>query len=151
MTYTDKSDGFTLVEVIISIAILSVASVVALQLFITSQDMNTDSRHADIASVQATNFIENIRAYDSTHAMLTNTHGMEATASGFHSELYYDRSFDAVASPSEGVYLLSCDLTLGQQGLYDLHTSVKVIETDKELVFYTTKHYFKEEVNSNDL
>jgi len=154
MNFSKKSDGFTLVEVIISVAILSVASVVALQLFITSQDMNKDSRHADIASVQATNIIEGIRAYDDTVTMSANIKNMKATEKGYSTDIYYNSSFDALdttSAPSDGIYLLTCQLTESQQGLYEVLVTVKVVESDKELVSYTTNHYFKKEVISDDL
>lgn len=154
MHYLKKSDGFTLVEVIISIALLSVASVVALQLFITSQDMNNDSRHADIASVQATNIIEELRACDDTVAMLANIQNMEATEKGYSTNIYYNNSFELLnptLAPSDGIYLLTCQLTGTQQGIYKVVVTVKVVASDKELVSYTTNHYFKGEVRSDDL
>ncbi len=154
MNFSKKSDGFTLVEVIISIALLSVASVVALQLFITSQDMNNDSRHADIASVQATNIIERLRVYDDTIAMLANIKNMKATEKGYSTDIYYNTNFDALdttLAPSDGIYLLTCQLTESQQGLYEVIVTIKVVESDKELVSYTTNHYFKGEVSSDDL
>ncbi len=154
MHFLEKSDGFTLVEVIISIALLSVASVVALQLFITSQDMNNDSRHADIASVQATNIIEELRAYDDTVTMSANIKNMKATEKGYSTDIYYNTNFDALdttLAPSDGIYLLTCQLTESQQGLYEVIVTIKVVESDKELVSYTTDHYFKGEVSSDDL
>ena len=150
-----KSDGFTLVEVIISIAILSVASVVALQLFITSQDMNKDSRHADIASVQATNMIEELRAFDDLESLLKNMTYLKATDFGYGAELYLDHNFKALDPKTDptndGAYLLTCQMVKTQQGLYEVLVAVKEIESDKELASYTTNHYFKKEVTNHDL
>lgn len=154
MININNSKGFTLVEVIISIAILSVASVVALQLFITSQEMNEDSRHADIASVEATNIIETIRGCDATSSMLEHIQNMETSANGFTANIYLSDSFDPLQgdSPnSDGIYLLACSLNEETPGLYEVLVSVTEIESDKALAVYSTHHYFKREVTSNDL
>ncbi len=57
-----KNEGFTLIEVIMSIAILSIVSAVVLQLFITSMGLNNKSRTIDVAGVYAANAIENLKA-----------------------------------------------------------------------------------------
>jgi len=147
------SQGFTLVEVIISIAILSVSSVVALQLFITAQNLNTFSRHSDIASVLATNTIEEIKSYDDLASLFSKTSSYESVDDGYRQIIYLDVNFqvsDPTSSNNPSNYSLNTDLTSTEQlGLYHIHTSVIDLTEDKVLADYLTAHYFNQEV-SND-
>lgn len=145
--------GFTLVEVIISIAILSVVSVVALQLFLTSQKLNSNSRHADIASVLATNYIELIKLYDTTETLTHDLDRLSATDHGFNNTTYTDQAFEYLpdAAPvTDRYYLFVCDMTgTDKPGLYDIVMTVTDTKTEEVLVEYRTAHYFKGEVTAD--
>ncbi len=54
----NKKDGFTLVEVIISIAVLSLISVIVLRLFVLSNEVSEKVRIEDVAGVYASNVLE---------------------------------------------------------------------------------------------
>jgi len=56
-----NQDGFTLMEVVISIAALSVLSVFILQMFITSANANARAQNIDIATNHATNIMERFK------------------------------------------------------------------------------------------
>lgn len=146
-----SSQGFTLVEVIISIAILSVCSVVALQLFVTAQNLNTTSRHSDIASVLATNTIENIKYYNTTTELLNQLTSFESAEQGFVQKVNLDENFQVLTPASSDVlknYVLMTELTLTDQiGLYDIQVTLTDIIENKVLVDYLTAHYFNEEVS----
>jgi len=147
-------DGFTLVEVIISIAILSIASVVALQLFMTSQNLNTKSRQTDIASILSTNMIEVLRTEDSVEGLLSTFEGMVATDTGYEMVRSLNQDFetmDAAMSENSEKNLISYTslmrLTASDTpGLYDVTVTLTRTGNEDPLVTYLSKHYFKEEV-----
>ena len=152
--YLKSSQGFTLVEVIISIAILSVTSVVALQLFITAQNLNAHSRHSDIASVLATNTIETIKSFNNTPQMSASISGLTRTATGFTKTTFFDSDFNVLINDSDEtsrVYALNCQLTAtDQEGLYTVDVNLHLLEEADALVSYSTAHYFNEEVTINE-
>ncbi len=144
-----------MVEVIISIAILSVVSVVALQLFITSQNLNSSSRHADIASVLGTNYIERIKLNDTIDTMIHDMDGFAVTDKGFRSSTYADEAFDYLPDDSvkeDRRYNFVCQLTKTKDpGLFDIELIVTDLTEQKVLVDYVTAHYFKGEVTADDI
>lgn len=150
-----SSQGFTLVEVIISIAILSVCSVVALQLFITAQNLNTLSRHTDIASVFATNNLEKIKHFSDTASMINHMPTFESVDQGFVQSIFLDENFKEITETSSGTlnnYLINTVLnSTNQIGLYDIQVTVTDVIDNKALVQYTTAHYFNEEVSYDEL
>ncbi len=141
-----REQGFTLVEVIISIAILSLASVVILRLFIASTDLNTDSRHRDIASVLATNCIEQIKLFDSLSDMSNDMDGFVQLDNYYSQTTLLDHDFERTLSDS-AVYQLDCSLaSTPTTGLYDIIVVVTELDTSEELTHYTSSHYFKSSV-----
>lgn len=146
-----NTDGFTLVEVIISIAILSVASVVALQLFLTSKDLNTNSRQKDIASVHATNMLEAIRTFDTTADMILNVENMKEKGDSYEAIIHLDGVFEPTNTAETSMYTVVCQLTPTGKGLYEVSVQIDHMESGEALVTYKTTHYFKGEVHSDDL
>ena len=65
----NNNEGFTLLEVILSIAIVAILSGFILQMFIVAADANTKAQNIDIASAKAANVIEQIKACESFEAM----------------------------------------------------------------------------------
>ena len=63
-----NQDGFTLLEVVISVAVLSILSVFILQLFIASANANKRAQNIDIASSKAQAVIEEFKTLDETEA-----------------------------------------------------------------------------------
>ena len=149
-----RNDGFTLIEVIISIAILSLVSVVTLQLFITAQSVNTNSRHRDIASTLASNCIEAIKTYDNLDRLLSDFDSFQPVGNDYLSGTDLDEGFQALpemVSSQEGSYRFQCQLVAHKdvQGLYTVKVDVLTLPESDTLISYSTKHYFKEEVSSH--
>ena len=123
-----KNKGFTLIEVILSIAFLSVVSVVILQLFITSQNINASAQIKDMASLMATNAIEEIKASKTLEAGEQHT--------------YFDESWQPVTTLAQSAYALLVTVTKDNQyaTLYYIHIEVLTLEKTV-LIEYTTKHH----------
>lgn len=129
-----KNQGFTLIEVILSIAFLSLVSVVILQLFITSQNINSDAQMKDMASFVATNAIEETKASrDLVEGQVTT---------------YFDEAWQPVDGKEASTYtmLVSVDKDPLYPNLYSIQ--VAITTKDKEvLITYHTKHHLKREVS----
>lgn len=141
--YFKKQEGFTLIEIILSIAILSVVSVVVLRLFIVSNDINADSLTSDLANNSAVNMIEDIRQYDSISQFLTHYPWIQQNDTAYLGHVYYDSTFKATSDISD--YSLVCSLIedYGIANLYTLQITIVENETKDEILSYETKHYFK--------
>lgn len=144
------NDGFTLIEVIVSIAILSVVSVIALQLFMTAQRVNTRSRLSDMATIVSTNSIEMIRLMDTTDSLEHDLNYLP-TETGYESSRFIDQ-YVSTNDYIEGSDHIKFTVTLTEDktliGLYDLHSVVIDLNEDRTLADTTTKHYFKGEVSN---
>ena len=140
-------DGFTLIEVILSIAILSIVSVVALRLFIVSYDLNEASRINDMASMIATNTIEDFRLYDDIENLLVSNEWLVLNQEMITGSLYFANDFSNT-TPAGSSYEMDCQFTQLSDGLYDLKVTVLQLpstdESEKVLIEYTTKQYFQE-------
>lgn len=141
--YNDHS-GFTLIEVILSIAILSIVSVVVLRLFVTSHELNESSRHADLASNAAVNHIEMVRSYNSLDTLLDDLTWVENNGNTFKGIRLYDSDFETAGIGNQKL-VLTLEPTESLTGLYQVDVSV-LDEEDSLIVDYTTKHYFVQEV-----
>lgn len=142
--FLNKNEGFTLIEVILSIAILSIVSVVVLRLFVTSHDLNESSRHADLASNIAVNHIEMIRGYNSLNALVEDMPWIEAKGDQFVGIRLYDKDFETAGVGSQKLSIVIVP-TKNNNGLCDVYLEIRDDE-DNQIVSYTTKHYFSEEV-----
>lgn len=153
MNFKSRHDsGFTLIEVIVSIAILSVVSVVALQLFMTAQTVNTRSRQGDMATIFCTNNIEILKMFTTTEAYLEGFE-VEATDTGFVGTMMVDRYIetkDYESGSDHFKYTLTLTADPETLGLYDVQTTVTDLLDGRVLADYTTKHYFREEVASRE-
>lgn len=124
--------GFTLIEVIFSIAFLSIISVIILKLFVVSYDIENKSDLVDIASLQATNEIENIKALTSMEEDMVI-------------EKYYNSDWQMVSDKSDSNYLLLLEISgndLYDRGLYDIKSSVFNTLNHDEIIQIKTKHYY---------
>lgn len=142
--------GFTLVEVILSIALLSIASVVVLELFMTSQNLNTTSRQTDIASVVCTNTLELLRRHDGLTEAQTSL-DLKNVPDGYHRTTPLDEAFSLIPADASGEtppYVMDLALAAtATPGLFDVVVYLTRTKDDVVLVHYTTKHYFKKEVS----
>lgn len=127
-----KKEGFTLVEVIFSIAFLSIISVIILKLLIASYDVENRTDLMDMATLYMSNEIENIK-------------NLESVDSDVDIVKYYGENWQRLDSKSEAVYVVTVNMTLNaiyDRGLYDIYASVVDLEKNDELMHINTMHYY---------
>ncbi len=115
-----RHKGVSLVELILSIAVLSFLSVYVIQMFITSKDLNTKAKVLDqsvltsesiFEAVDADQTLENLKNLKIfKHSSFQNNEGV------ITSKVYLDDAFIAIDSPSEATYVLNFE-TVKTQGL----------------------------------
>lgn len=134
--------GFTLVEVILSIAILSIVSVVVLKLFILSSDLNERSKESDLANLTALNMLETLRLEDQLDSLLTKHSFLEPSGKAYQGRLFLDAMFNETsleASYELEVRLIPLDDLVG---FYDIFIEVYDLDNNKSLAAYETGQYF---------
>lgn len=139
MKLRSQKKGFTLVEVIISIAALGIICAVLLRLFVLSSHTNNAAKNAQKAELLATSVIESISCADT----------ME---DGFH-------SLNLKFKPEKAEYIiteheLTAVIEVSKAGeypgtLYDI--SVVVQNAEKKLADISTKKYVKRPANEEGL
>lgn len=72
MRIKKRGEGFTLVEVIISIGVLSIASVFILQMFVTSAQLNANARDIDKVNMWTSTLMETFHLEDDPAAFADN-------------------------------------------------------------------------------
>jgi len=130
-----NKSGFTLVEIIFSIAFLSVVSVIVLKLFVSSNDIDRRTETMDIATMYTINEIENVKAL---HLPSEDAYSLV---------LYYDEKWQEESSESNASYALTLEVVKNDKydrGLYDLVAYVFDYENDEELLRIKTKHYYQD-------
>ena len=99
-----NQDGFTLLEVVISIAVLSILSVFILQLFISSANANVKAQNMDIATSKAMTMVDRFGTLETVtkESMAAAYPGfaVEKTSGGFALVMYYDREWSETAAPA---------------------------------------------------
>ena len=125
--------GFTLVEVIISIAALGLICAVLLRLFVLSKDTNRAAGEAQEAELFATTTIESIVCAD------TLKNGFDAIGIEFDASITQYIYTDGEYTADIEVYGEDADYP---GSLYDI--SVTVTQDDKELSGISTKKYEQE-------
>lgn len=140
----ENNSGFTLIEVILSIAILSIVSVVVLRLFVTSHELNEKSRITDLASTVAVNHIESLRAYNAIDDFISDYPYIKKEGNAFKGTLLFDRNFEHNATEDQTLTIL-LEALPKEQGLYQVTVAI-TNELSAPIVSYRTKHYFSEEV-----
>lgn len=145
--------GFTLIEVIVSIAILSIVSVVVLRLFILAHDINEKSREIDVAGMYAANMIEQCKVADLSafQPQLLGLETVEDSEQQFVGAIYYNALWQPSKEGSEITpYRLELILNKGMNGdrnLYEIQVVVTRLEDttktvpSEPLIDYTTQHY----------
>ena len=140
---SQKQDGFTLIEIIISIALLSIVSVIVLRLFLLSYTINEEAKIFDEANTQVVNQLETMKAYDQLDAFLSANTWLIETPKEIQGQLFYDHAFKP--TDVEGNYILYWSMVKDASitGLYHISTHMMDTTTHEILTDYTTKHYFK--------
>lgn len=154
-----KTDGFTLVEVILSIMILAIVSGVVIKLFMTSKDLGDQVKLADMATFEAANAIEIAKASDGPFDSLMQPffEGAEVEPDGFL--CYYNEDFELTENHLEAIYVMS--VTFSEAGtplivdeffedegrqvvsaLYDITVTVKIMDTDEVVTRQISSHYY---------
>lgn len=125
-----KHSGFTLVEVIFSIALLSIVSVVILNLYIASGELNDKALIQNMASLMASNAIEEVR---STPRDLPES-----------ITLYYDEYWALSDKSAEASYTLNLSVTKDETVSKLVYLDVIVTDSEsKTIVNFSTGHYLQ--------
>ncbi|MCH4890047.1 hypothetical protein EZV73_20880 [Acidaminobacter sp. JC074] len=122
--------GFTLIEIIFSIAFISVVSVVMLSLLATSFEVENETDLMDMAILKLSNEIEQVKALD---------HIEEQVIEKYYSDFWQETSKD------EAAYKLTLKIqedTNYEQGLYDIIVDIKENKEGQVLVATRAKHYW---------
>lgn len=131
MTCFNKRNGFTLLEVIISVAALSLISVFILQMFLASSGLNERAKNTDIAITKAISEIERVKSGTSVDV------GVK--------ELSYDKNWNVLTGKNENAcFLLTLTIDNASGDLYRVAVGVTDIrpgENNRVLASMETKKY----------
>ncbi|MBI9015536.1 MAG: type II secretion system protein [Clostridiales bacterium] len=129
-----KNDkGFTLIEIIFSVAFLCIVSVIVLKLFVASYEIENKTDLVDMATLHMVNEIESIKGLES----LNEDH---VTV-----EKYYDKMWKQLSYKTDAYYLVSVIADRNSKydrGLYDIEASVMDLVTNENVVHVETMHYY---------
>ena len=123
--------GFTLIEIIFSIAFLSVVSVVMLSLLATSFEVENETDMMDIAILHLSNEIEMVKAIEIGDDMMIVK--------------YFNDSWKEVKD-NDATFILTVDVeknNMYDRGLYDIHGQVEMIDQEDLILEIDTKHYYE--------
>jgi prepilin-type N-terminal cleavage/methylation domain-containing protein len=145
--------GFTLLEAIISIAILSFISVFILQIFMSSSGLNKTVRDTDFALAKAVTEIDLFKMHKSIDGYIINSDdALTLTDKNISVIRSYGREWELLESGGEESFRLVANISLssgnaaGEAGsLYDIEVRVynHSLREDKQLlVTLGTKKYF---------
>lgn len=159
--------GFSLLEIIISIAFLAFLSGFILQMFLVSSDLNQKAKNLDKASTIAMNYIELFKSYDSAEQFIIENFKTEAleTEDGYKIAKHFDKDWNETQEGSSyftlNLYLTeehnsnesyiayeinSKSITKKIEGsVFNIKTDVinnNEIDSKKQLVEFNTSRYF---------
>ena len=113
-----RKKGISLVEIILSIAVLSILSVYVIQMFITSNTLNEKAEALDQSVLMSQTIFEAIDSEDSLDSLdalhqlpmfkFAKRYDQEGTRS---SEIYFDRDWKTVETLDMALYVLRLDAT----------------------------------------
>lgn len=152
------SRGFTLIEVIVSLAVLSIASVFILQLFVTAAQLNDNARDTDQANALITTALEDFIACADPRSFATDAmpHRL-STPEDAHMAGYFDEHWQPCAPEAAAFRVLgtlqlqaagpSVPLSLSGDGLvagalYSLSVQVIPAGKDTPLLHSQSSVYF---------
>lgn len=129
-----KKKGFTLVELIISVGILSVAGAFILLFFAYSKDINTRTYDLDNSVYQSNYIIESLKAELWEEEPLKEMLLLETSRppDSIYKEIYFDNQWEYVGIDEDPNYVLNLNLErkedgVNNKGLYDV--TIEVIKT----------------------
>ncbi len=130
-------DGFTLIEITVSIAMLSFISVVVIKLFLASTNINEKAHEIDMATIILTNEIETILSNSSSENI-----SKDYTKNGddFFKKIYFDENFDIT---KYGKYEMKVNIKKENHKLYDINCNF--VKGENNILNIHTKHLFKNE------
>ena len=120
--------GFTLLEVIISVAVLALVSVFILQMFVVSDRVNKKAKNIDQANMICMDAIERFK-------------NAAPRAINGHTEVYYDSGWN-IADTAEAAFILTVEIHGGYDGLHYIDTRVAGIDDAEELASINASRYF---------
>jgi prepilin-type N-terminal cleavage/methylation domain-containing protein len=147
--------GFTLLEIIISVAIISIVSLFILQFFIASSNANAKAQNIDIASTKAVSVIELVKSGDNFEE-LQKLGALGGMFSSWHFEddngvsiitVWFGEDWeqlDVSASESARFYMDISFTKPGTDGLSGIRVAVYDLKADGgELVSYDALKYYE--------
>lgn len=114
MKYINNEDGFTLIEVVLSILILAIVSAIVIQLYITANEVSDHAKQTDWAVTQTSSAVEILEAYKDPYQAMAHSFFESADleeGDGFKitSMIYYDEDL-ATTDVSNAVYTLTVQM-----------------------------------------
>jgi len=124
-----RTRGFTLLEVIISITVVSIISVFILEMFVVSNRVNKKANDLDNASVACTNAVEGFKA--------------GAAASPGYYERYFNGDWALTQSAADAEYTLRVAVSRAHENddIYDIDASVVNGEGYEVTSLHATKYF----------
>lgn len=154
-----NSEGFTLIEAIISLAVLSIASVFILQMFVTAAQLNSNARDIDRADALVSSVMEGFYTMnDPREYAESSVFPYSAEVDGeLRMQIYYDGDWQRCPR-EDAVFVMHCVIRLEEEGpivpvgvqtdvttqggLYSLTGQMLPMDGDTPLVTNTTCVYF---------
>ena len=127
-----NNKGFTLIEIIFSVAFLSVVSVVMLSLLVASFEVENETDMMDIAIIHVSNELEVVKSMK--------------VRDDFVSVNYYNELWKSV-NENNAEFVITLDVKqndLYDRGLYDINVQVLQVSADNIIIDLNTKHYYHE-------
>ncbi len=138
----NNNGGFTLIEITLSIAMLSIVSIFVINLFIASNKINTRSKESDMSTILISNEFEAISTLDSLEEL---DEKYTTNKNSFSYKAVYNDTF---VISSSGKYTLTIRGTKTGYNLYDI--TGDFYHEDNIIKTMTTKHYFNKEALLNE-
>lgn len=159
---TKNNDGFTLLEIVISIAALSFISIFILQMFMASSNLNERAKNTDIAVNLAISEIENFKKYSclSDYLAANDLGNISENSRTITIRLYYDKGWNTMGLsetvPENAGYYLAMDINPDETApprkesakygkLYTVQVDVADVssgENSSSLASFRAKKYF---------
>lgn len=131
-----KNKGFTLIEVVISIAIISIVGLSVMQMFTTSSKVNRKAKEIDEANLKATSIIEKIKNNPENYAknmklnkekfldkggyVVTDEKKAKTSESEYEKVIYYDYQWNEVGDVKKAKF--KSTVKLNKKGNYGEHS-----------------------------
>lgn len=141
-----NNKGFTLIEIIISIAVLSIISAIFLELFIKSDLVQTQGKNIDEMGFLSSNLLEALFAEDELAAFIESSKPQKQSEDGNGVQLeYYFNSRLQPTSEEESQYNLNLSImekeSLKKGKIYMV--SLSAFSKDKEEPFQVITHFYE--------